>query len=133
MQTEPINSTGKVPSTQVPESHQPTTQDGFHSAKPGSLDGRAQLGSGSLSPGSVAAGAHSASATRADQAERTCLLSDQEERHILPGERVSAYENATTPMLPQSMGFKVIKRSGASFEGPSLADCPNGMLSCFKR
>ncbi|KUI54843.1 F-box/WD repeat-containing protein pof10 [Cytospora mali] len=60
---------------------------------------------------------------------RACPLSNQEERLTLPGERVFAYENATTPTIPQSMGFKVIKRSGSLSAGHSLADCPNEILT----
>lgn len=130
MQTEPIDSIEKVPSTQDPESHKPTTQDGFHSTEPGLLDGRAQLGPGSLSPDSVAAGAHSStSAIRAGNLDdkRNHRLSGEEERLTLPGERISAYENATVPTAPQIMGFKVMKRSGHSSDGPSLTDCPNGV------
>ncbi|KAK7742465.1 hypothetical protein SLS63_000029 [Diaporthe eres] len=48
-------------------------------------------------------------------------------RSILPGERVSAYEHATTPSIPT--GFKVTKRHSPSSEGPSLADCPNEILT----
>lgn len=129
MPTEPIDSIEKPPSTQDPEPHRPTTQDGFHSTEPSPLDGRPQFGTGSLSQDSVAAGAHSsASAIRADKAdeERLFRLNDEEERSVLPGERVSAYENATIPAVPQMMGFKVMKRSGPSSDGPSLTDCPNG-------
>lgn len=128
MQTEPIDSIEKVTSTQAPESHEPTTQDGFHPAEPGLLDGREQPGSGRPLPDSFEARARSTSAVRADKLEETtCPLSGQVERITLPGERISAYENATTPTVPQSMGFKVIKRSGPSSGGASLPDCPNGL------
>ncbi|ROW09370.1 hypothetical protein VMCG_02566 [Cytospora schulzeri] len=131
MHTEPIDSIEKVPSTQDPESHIPTTQDGFHSTEPGPLHGRAQLGPGSLPPDSVAAGAHSStSTTRAGNIdEEKRRLSGEEERPTLPGERVSAYENATIPTVPQVMGFKVMKRSGPLSDGPSLTDCPNEILT----
>lgn len=47
---------------------------------------------------------------------------------MLPGERITAYENsAPAAVMPHTVGFKIVKRSGASSGGPSLADCPNGM------
>lgn len=129
MQTEPIDSIEKVPSTQDPKSHKPTTQDGFHSTELGSLYGRVQSGSGSLSPDSVAVRAHSTSPMHAGDLDkaREYRLSAEEERLTFPGERVSAYENATVPTVPQLMGFKVMKRSGHASDGPSLTDCPNGL------
>lgn len=129
MQTEATDSIEEVPLTQVPEFYKPTTQDGFHSTGSGSLDGNSHHGTGNLSPDSAAAGSHSSTcATRVDALDtRTSRLSNQEERLSLPGERISAYENATTPALPQNMGFKVVKRSGPLMDGPSLTDCPNGM------
>lgn len=130
MQTELIESIEKVSSTQDPESPKPTTQDGFHSTELASLDGRAQSGSGSLSPKSVAARAHSTSPMRAgDLDEKKHRLSAEEERLTFPGERVSAYENATVPTVPQFMGFKVMKRSGHASDGPSLTDCPNEIMT----
>lgn len=128
MQTVPINSIEKVPSTQHPESPKPTTQDEFHSDEPGSLEGRSHPGPGSLAPESVAADAHLRSAIRADHDdERKDSLNGEEGRSTLPGERVSAYENATIPAIPHLMGFKVMKRSGSLSDGPSLTDCPNGV------
>lgn len=123
MQTEPIDSIEKVTSIQAPESNVPTTQDGFHSAEPGLLGRRSQPVSGRQSPDSVAARA--TGAVRADKPD--CRLSGEGGRITFPGERISAYENAATPTTPQSMGFKVIKRSGPSSNGASLSDCPNGV------
>lgn len=42
---------------------------------------------------------------------------------------MTAYEHATIPSMPT--GFKVMKRPSPSSDGPSLADCPNGMELSF--
>lgn len=130
MHTEPIDSIQKLPSTQDPESLQPTTQDGFHSNEQSPLDGRSQSSPGSVPQDFVAAGAHfPSSAIRADNLdeERRCFLNGEEERGTQPGERISAYEKATIATVLQTMGFKVMKRSGPLSDGPFLTDCPNGV------
>lgn len=130
MQTQPLESITSVFSTEASESQIPTTQDGFHPYSASSSNGCSQLRSRSLSPSSIAAGsdlaALGAGAHQLDKVSRR--LSGQDGRATLPGERISAYENAVTPNMQQTMGFKVIKRSGPPSDGPSLTDCPNGML-----
>lgn len=133
MQAQPIDSITSSPSTEAPESRTSTTQDGFHPPAPGVFDGNAQPRLRSVSPSSVAAGAtplaNGSRAGQLDDHETSCRLSGQEERAPLPGERIIAYENAATPSMPPTVGFKVVKRSGSPSDGPSLADCPNGTLS----
>ncbi len=47
-------------------------------------------------------------------------------RHLVPGQRISEYENALTPPTPkQALGFKVVKRPGEP-GGTLLTDIPNG-------
>lgn len=130
MQTRPLESITSLTSSEASESRNPTTQDGFHPSSTSSPYGSSQPRSRSLSPSSVAAGpgpaAHSVGADQLDEVSRR--LSGQHGRAALPGERISAYENAVTPNTQQTMGFKVIKRSVLPSDGPSLTDCPNGML-----
>lgn len=130
MQLKHIDSSSSVPSTDASESPNPTTQDGIHPPAPSSLDGRSQPRSRSLSGGSVAVGPSlSAQGVMADELDKTLLrLSLQEGHAPVPGERISAYENAATPIGQQNVGFKVTKRSGAPSTGPGLTDFPNGMV-----
>lgn len=127
MQTEPTKTIDREPSANPSTSQQPITQDGFRSPEPGSLDGRSQPEPHGLSSGSVANGARpvlkAGNAVETGAEEHS--LGSHEGHYTLPGERVTAYEHATTPILPT--GFKVTKRPSPSSEGPSLADCPNGM------
>lgn len=125
MQTEFTESQPRASSTAAPESHSTTTQDGIRLPEPGSTYGGSQPPSRDVSPGLVAAGA-SLSERQLDEALHR--LSGQEERVTLPGERISAYENAVPPNAQQLVGFKVVKRSGPSTEGPWLTDFPNGAL-----
>lgn len=127
MQTEPTKTIDREPSTNASTSQQSITQDGFRSPEPGSLDGDPQPELHGLSSGRLANGASpvlkagNAVETGADEPP----LGSHESHYALPGERVTAYEHATTPVLPT--GFKVTKRPSPSSEGPSLADCPNGV------
>ncbi|KAI0111332.1 hypothetical protein F4814DRAFT_422151 [Daldinia grandis] len=51
-------------------------------------------------------------------------------RSKTPGQRISAYESALTPTIPrQALGFKVIKRADAGFDGVQLSDFPNEILT----
>lgn len=129
MQTEPTKSIDQEPSTNAPTPQQPTTQDGFRSPGPGSLDGSSQPGFCGPPSGRVPNGASpvlKGSNTDETGEEQRASVS-REDRSTLPGERVSAYEHATTPSIPT--GFKVTKRPSPTSEGPSLADCPNGVYS----
>lgn len=126
MQTEPTKSINQEPSTNASKSQQPTTQDGFRSPELGSLDGSSQPGFCGATSGRVPNGAspvlRDINTVEAGQEQRA---SGSHEGHVtLPGQRVTAYEHATTPTIPT--GFKVTKRPGPSSEGPSLEDCPNG-------
>lgn len=127
MQTEPTKTIDREPSTNASTSQQSITQDGFRSPESGSIDGGSQLELHSLSSGRVADGA--SPVLKASNAVETAAeepsLGSHESHYTLPGERVTAYEHATTPILPT--GFKVTKRPIPSSEGPSLADCPNGV------
>lgn len=127
MQTEPTKSIDQGSSTNSPVSQQPTTQDGFRSPEPGSLDGGSQPGFDGLSSGRVPNGASPVlKGATADETGREQGASGSHEGHpILHGERISAYEHATTPSIPA--GFKVTKRTSPPSEGPSLTDCPNGV------
>lgn len=117
MQTEAIATTTNFPSIETPNASPATTQDGSHLPAPSSLDGGGSSSrSRSLSPRD--------GAVQHDDISR--LLSDGEQFAFLPGERISAYENAITPTAQQTMGFKVVKRSGSVSDGPTLTDCPNG-------
>lgn len=129
MQAEPIATTTNVPPTETSDSPTITTQDGFHPPAQSSLSGSSSCRSPSLSLRVAADGDRSpASRVEAEQHDdNPRLLSDGEQCAILPGDRISAYENAITPTAPQTMGFKVVKRSGSVTDGPTLTDCPNGM------
>ncbi|KAJ4389860.1 hypothetical protein N0V93_007332 [Gnomoniopsis smithogilvyi] len=131
MQLNPIDSSASVPPTEASESPDPNTQDGIDPSAPSSLDGRSQPRSRRLSRGSVAADASlSARGVIADELDKTMLRLSLHEGHTpVPGERVSAYENAATPTGHQAMGFKVVKRSGSPSNGPRLTDCPNEILT----
>lgn len=53
-------------------------------------------------------------------------------RVLMPGQRISDYENALTPPTPrQALGFKVIKRSDGRTDGMQLTDFPNGSYPSF--
>lgn len=127
MQTEPTKSKDQGPSTNAPTSQQPTTQDGFRAPEPGSLDGSSQPEFCGAPSGRVPNGASPVlKAVNTEETGQEQRASGSQEGHFtLPGERVSAYEHATTPSIPT--GFKVTKRPGPSSEGPSLTDCPNGV------
>lgn len=129
MQTEPTKSIDQETSTNAPIPEQPTTQDGFRSPEPGSLDGISQPGFCGPLSGRVPNGANPVlkGANADETGEEQRASGSHEDRFTLPGGRVSAYEHATTPSIPT--GFKVTKRPSPSSEGPSLADCPNGMYS----
>ncbi|KAJ4423017.1 hypothetical protein N0V82_002284 [Gnomoniopsis sp. IMI 355080] len=130
MQHKPIDSSTSVPSNQASESPNPTTQDGIHPPAPSSLDGCSQPRSRRLSSGSFAAGPSLAQGVMAAELDETLLrLSLQEGHAPVPGERISAYENAATPTGQQNVGFKVTKRSGSLFQGPGLTDFPNEILT----
>jgi hypothetical protein len=127
MQTEPTKSLDQEPSTKASASQQSITQDGFRSPEQGSLDGASQPGLNGLLSGRAANGA--SPVLKGGNTVRTGAEQPQSGSHeghyTLPGERVSAYEHATTPSAPA--GFKVTKRPDPSSEGPSLTDCPNGV------
>lgn len=129
MQTQPNDTPTSAP-TETSEPRTRTTQDGFHPPAPSSLGGDSQPRSRSLSPSTVAAissfSAYRLGAVGLGEDETLCSLNAQEERTPLPGERISAYENAAIPHVQQTMGFQVVRRSGPSSDGPSLNDCPNG-------
>lgn len=131
MQAQPFDNTTTSPSTEAPKSRTSAAQDGSYPPAPGLLDGSCQLRSRSPSPSPFDA-TPLADGFRAGQLhdhETSRRLSSQEERATLPGERITAYENAATPIMPQqTVGFKVVKRSGSPSDGPSLSDCPNGTL-----
>lgn len=111
MQTEPIECTTSVPTIEATQSRNYTTQDGLCPAETGILDGRG-------SPVYGEATAQSEGASR--------RVKSPDGGFTLPGERIAAYENAATPTTQHTMGFKVIRRSGLTSDGLSLADCPNG-------
>lgn len=133
MQAQPINNTTSSPSTEAPQFRTSTTQDGLYPPAPGLLDGSSPPRSRSLSTSSFASGAtplaNGFRAGQVDNHKASRRLSGQGERTTLPGERIAAYENAATPNMPQTVGFKVVKRPGSSSDGPLLSDCPNGPLS----
>lgn len=129
MQTEPTKSIDQEPSTNAPTPQQTTTQDGFRSPGPGSFNGSSQPGFCGTPSGRVPNGASPVlkEVDTDETGEVQRASGSLEGRFTLPGERVSAYEHATTPSIP--MGFKVTKRPGPSSDGPSLTDCPNGVYS----
>jgi len=129
MQHQPTDISSNVPSAESSELREATTQDGFPSPAPSFLDERSQPRSGSRSPSSFAADASmSTSGVGADELDETLReLSVKDGQHAVPGERISAYENAVTPTGLQNSLFRVVKRSGSPHSGPSLGDCPNGM------
>lgn len=111
MQTEPIAYPTSVATIEAAQSRIPTTQDGLCPAEPRLLEA-----GGSPPPRDAP------------------LPSEGTPRRVrspdggftLPGERIAAYENATAPTPPHTLGFKVVKPSGPNSVGLSLPDCPNG-------
>lgn len=122
MQTESTKSIEQEPSNSATASRKPTTQDGFRSPEPGSHDEGSQSGLDGVSPGRASSVLKGSQTGETGAGEPS--LDTYESHYTLPGERVTAYEHATTPSVPT--GFKVTKRP-ASAAGPSLADCPNGV------
>lgn len=131
MQLKPIDSSNSDPFTEASESPNPTTQDGIHPPRSSSFDGLSAPRSRRLSRSSVAADTSlSTRGVVADELDQTLLRLSLAEGHAsIPGERISAYENAATPLGQRNMGFKVTKRSGSTSNGPELTDFPNGTLS----
>lgn len=133
MQLKPPDSSTSVPVTEASESRIPTTQDGIHPPAPSPFDKRCKPRSRRLSRDSVAAetnpSARGVGAAELDKSFRR--LSLHEGHGPVPGERISAYENATPPTGQHIMCSKITKRSGSPSDGPVLTDCPNGMLSAF--
>lgn len=127
MQAESIESIISATTIEAPDTTSPTAQDGFPPTKPSSLEGDPQLYSNDT-PASPDPADSNPAANRVapSQLETSHQLRGHEGGFILPGERISAYENASTPSIQQPMGFQVIKRSDPSSYGLSLTDCPNG-------
>lgn len=130
MQHQPTDISSIIPSTESPEHRDATTQDGFSLPAPSLLDGRPQPRSLSLSPRSIATDTGlSTPGVGADELDETLRELSVEEGHAsVPGERISAYENAAIPTGQQNSLFRVVKRSGPPHGGASLTDCPNGTL-----
>jgi hypothetical protein len=129
MQTEPTKSIDQEPPTSASTSEQTNIQDGFRSPEPSSLDEGSQTGLPGLSSALVANGASpvlKGGYIAETGAEGPSPDSHEDHYYSLPGGRVAAYEHATTPSIPT--GFKVAKRPISPSEGPSLTDCPNGVL-----
>ncbi|KAG8167588.1 hypothetical protein KVR01_003277 [Diaporthe batatas] len=126
MQTESTKSIDQEPSNSATTSQKTTTQDGFRSPEPGSLDGGSRSGLDGVSSGRASPVLRAAQSVEAG-AEEEPSSGTYESHYTLPGERVAAYEHATAPSIPAA--FKVIKRPASAAEGPSLADCPNEILT----
>lgn len=129
MQTEPTYSIDQETSPNASISQQSTTQDGFRSPEPGSRDGGPDPGPHGFSSGLGANGARPVlkGGETVETGAEGPSSGYHEGHYTLPGERVTAYEHATIPSIPT--GFKVTKRPAPSSEGPSLADCPNEILT----
>lgn len=123
MQAESSKSIDQEPSNSATTSQKSTTQDGSRSPESGSHDGGSQAGLDGVSSG--CAGPVLKGAQTVETGAEEPSSGTYESHFTLPGERVTAYEHATTPSIPT--GFKVTKRPASTAEGPSLADCPNGV------
>lgn len=130
MQLKPIDASSIVPSTELADLRNSTTQDGIHQPAPSSLDGSSQPRARCLSPGSRdSATTLFACGVGADELDSAPQgLSIHDAHATVPGSRISAYENAATPTGHQNALFKFVKQSGSGSGGPSLGDCSNGMM-----
>lgn len=130
MQNEPTYTSHSVSQQNDFVTPSATTQDGFHVLdEPSPFHGDSRFGLKDASATSVAVGSETSAdgVNAAKLDDRLRRLSGHDGIIALPGERISAYENAMTPTIPrQASGFTVIKRSGSPGDGPGLADCPNG-------
>ena len=115
----------------------PSTQHGLLHRDPSGLH-RARSGeSAGTSPRSVSAiRRDSVEGVDADQLDEKLrglsLDKPSDTRVLIPGQRISDYENALTPPTPrQALGFKVIKRSDGRCDGMQLTDFPNGQYRSF--
>ncbi|POS76149.1 hypothetical protein DHEL01_v205462 [Diaporthe helianthi] len=129
MQTESTKSIDQEPSNSATTSQKSTTQDGYHFPEPGFHGGGPQTGLGGLPSGRVASGAGPVlkGGKTVETGAEEPSSGNHENHHTLPGGRVTAYEHAT--ILDTPTGFKVTKRPAPASEGPSLADCPNEILT----
>jgi hypothetical protein len=115
-----------------PQTSAPSNQHGFLHHEIGHTLLHAPSSRGSSPRSTVSSECGSVDGVNADQlGRRLRRLSDrsgrQEERRVVPGQRVWDYENALTPSTPrQPLGFKVIKRPDSQSLGPKLTDFPNG-------
>ncbi|PSR80629.1 hypothetical protein BD289DRAFT_373662 [Coniella lustricola] len=124
MQTESIDSISGLPASTNPVSTSQPSQDGLHSSSSGAHQGNSHK----VTPGSSAATPGDGEPTeQLDEVSRR--LSGWGNLVERPGQRIAAYENATTPTTPQYLAFKVVKRSGSPVNGPLLSDCPNEILT----
>ncbi|OLN87961.1 F-box/WD repeat-containing protein pof10 [Colletotrichum chlorophyti] len=65
-----------------------------------------------------------------DKLRRLSVGEHSAEGHqYVAGKRVIDYENAMTPSTPRALGFKVIKRPDARYDGIQLSDFPNEILT----
>lgn len=129
MQAQPIDETTSSNPTEATETQTSAIQDGFQQHVTSLPDDRPRTSSrrSSFAAAARSLTSESNSWVFGGSADTPRRLSGEDERATLPGERITAYENAATPDMSQTVGFKVVKRSGPPSDGPSLADCPNGM------
>ncbi|KAI0852979.1 hypothetical protein F5Y00DRAFT_226496 [Daldinia vernicosa] len=141
MQQELSEYSNQIQPDSISQSPKPLQQHGFrHHGLSGNAHGSLlQQQSGDVSPlsarGDAGAGVSGEGVDSDSLRKRLRRLNDvrgepDATRSKAPGQRISAYESALTPVIPrQALGFKVIKRADAGSDGVQLSDFPNEILT----